>query len=237
MAHRSSKTSLLDSIITNLLNYKEDHDFFDVSSFQDMKSISSVPMRYRIIADAFVFGLSLEETNSALIKNGCAQLYARSPYEAALIYAFSNNLSYEEWKSLISDSEKILSQISADPHLSKGSVSLADIRSYIDSNSSEYADGTYITEHRTAKLGSSLSMTKDRKDFIKFLLRNAAQYSFVRESSRYYFCKYLMYYLDTRKSDYLRALETGRDIGRAFRNLAVFRVQTALDRRKSWPDI
>lgn len=38
----------------------------------------------------------------------------------------------------------------------------------------------------------------DRKELLKYLLRNTSEFSFVREITRYYFCKYLMYFLETR---------------------------------------
>lgn len=236
MAHKQKAVSFMDAIVSNLMNYKENHDLYNSDYLRETKFGKNVPLRYRIIADAFVFGLSLEELNEALVREGCSQLYARNPYEATLIYAFSNHLSYEEWKRLLSDSENVFKRINSDAHLDKGSISLADIQSYVEANSSSASDGLCKTMHVTDRIHAHLSQEKpDQKKFINFLLANINQFSSARESSRYYFCKYLMYYLDTRKNDYIKALETGKHIHSAFNNLSVFRVQTALNRKKYTP--
>lgn len=233
MPRKKKECSFLDAIITNLIKYKEDHHLFDPEFLYNGKFGKSVPLRYRIIADAFVFGLSLEELNEALVREGCSQLYARSPYEATLIFAFSNNLSYSEWKQLLKDSEEVFNRVCSDPHLDKGAISLSDIRSYVEANSSIASDGLCDTMHITDRIQFYLTQeNQDHKKFVQFLLRNINQFSSARESSRYYFCKYLMYYLDTRKKIYINSLESGKNYDSELAKKSVFRVHTALDRKK-----
>ena len=65
-----------------------------------MKAVKDTPLRIKILKRAFLEGWNLEQVNSELEKHFCERLYARNRYEAGLIYAFQNGLSYEEWKKL-----------------------------------------------------------------------------------------------------------------------------------------
>ena len=231
-----SKAGLLDGLISELLS-SENKSIIDPDMLADDKYAKNVPDRYRIIAAAFVNKSSLSELNSALVSHSCEQLYARNPYEATLIYAFSNGLSYDEWRKLLKESEYIRSHVNDEPLLSSGRLSLRDIREYVAKNSGDASDTHYETLHRTNSIQTHLSTASgDRKELLKYLLRNTSEFSFVREITRYYFCKYLMYFLETRKKDYCQALESGNGIARALSRLSVFKVQTTLARKKSTPE-
>ena len=66
----------------------------------DQTVIRQVPLRYRVIALGFVRDMTLEEVQQKLLDNGCPKLYARSPWEATLIFAFSHSLGYHAWRQL-----------------------------------------------------------------------------------------------------------------------------------------
>ena len=231
----NNKHSLMDDLISELLASNTE-SIIDPALLANDRYLKTVPLRYKIIADAFVRRSSLSELNAVLVSFDCEQLYARNPYEATLIYAFSNGLSYDEWQSLLKESEFIRGKVSEDPLLSGSRLSLKDIRKYVAKNSEDASEVYYETMHRTSGIQAHLSDAgSDKKELLKYLLRNTSEFSFVREITRYYFCKYLMYFLETRRQDYCRALESGHGLNRAFSRLSVFRIQTTLSRKKHTP--
>ena len=236
MGSKKSKFGLMDNLINELLSTQSE-EVIDPKLLANDKLASRIPLRYRIIAAAFIAKADLNELNSTLVAHSCEQLYARNPYEATLIYAFSNGLGYDEWRSLLKESEYIRSNVNDEPLLSSGRLSLADIRSYVAKNSGDASETHYETIHRTNSIQSHLSSASaDRKELLKYLLRNTSEFSFVREITRYYFCKYLMYFLETRKRDYCHALESGHGVSRALARLSVFKVQSTLARKKHSPE-
>ena len=167
----------------------------------NQQAIAAVPLRYRLIALGFVRSLSPEEVNRRLLDNGCAQLYARSFWEASVIYALRSGLSYGEWKNLLIQCmdlrESVMSKSAA---FSSASISLSDIRRYVGDNSLRQADMA-VTRHLTKELEQKLAGTDSGlQAFREFLISNIASFSTAREKTRYYFCKYLLYYLDARKT-------------------------------------
>lgn len=60
----------------------------------------SLPGRLSVLAEGFARKMDLKEVNERLEDEGYETLYARSLYEAGLIYAFSHHLDYESWKEL-----------------------------------------------------------------------------------------------------------------------------------------
>lgn len=77
----------------------------------DPVTIGTVPLRYRIIGLGFVKKMSLDEVNQMLIENRCHKLYARSLFDATLIYAFENKLGYGKWRELLDKCKDIRSNI------------------------------------------------------------------------------------------------------------------------------
>ena len=51
------------------------------------------------------------KVNQHLEESGCEKLYARSFYEACLIYAFDHQIGYEEWKKLFAEEGKYLRKL------------------------------------------------------------------------------------------------------------------------------
>ena len=228
--------SLFDSLISELLDSTSESSMVDVCLSGDQKAIRAVPLRYRLIALGFIKRRGLDEVNASLRNNGCAQLYARSLIEATLIYAFSNGLSYEEWRSICVEAESCRKDLSEDSALSMRSISLNDIRAYV-MDSSTVDSGIAATMHKTRIMQESLTDDQiDRRRLGEFLLSNITSFCSQREKSRYYFCKYLMYFLESRRDNYVRALASGRSSLFALEGLSVFKSVTALKRKKHSPE-
>ena len=86
-------------------------EILDECMGKNAKKIKNRPLRYRLIALGFVTHMTLEQLDKKLQENGCEQLYARNFIEATLIYAFSNKMTYQEWKELEELCEKEILQI------------------------------------------------------------------------------------------------------------------------------
>ena len=234
---RTQDGSLLDGLIGELMSTGEAESPVDICLSGSRKQIAAVPLRYRLIALGFVQKLSLEDVNKKLLDNGCEELYARSLWEATLIYAFKNSFSYTAWKTLLAECSGVKTEILKENQtLSSSALCMRDIAAYIDDNSVRDHD-VAKTQHRTQMLAAKLSeIGKDQQAFRLFILSNVSSFSTVREKTRYYFCKYLYYYLSARMVVYLTALEKNSGVKEAWEGLSVFRVRTALDRKRHTPD-
>lgn len=163
---------------------------------------TSLPQRYRLIALGFLKHETLDELNDNLINNGCQPLYSRSSFEATLIYAFANQLSYSEWKRLAAACEKVRAQCKGpkaeqeDNAFFQGKyITFGELEEYVQFFSQ--SDGkTLVTRQLTQQLDQSIRMLgSDYVEFFQFYASNLLRFSDVREKTRYYFCKYLYYYL------------------------------------------
>ena len=234
------KTSVFDQIVSALMTEQGEYGFLDVcmpgrggSRSRSLEAVSKVPLRYRIIALGFVQHLSLDDLDEKLKSQGCAGLYSRSLWEASLIYAFRNGLSYEEWKDLQEiclavRNEKAL----ADRYFQESRITLRDLKQYIDDNS-ELSNQIASTQHLTRVMDQKLSrLAFGKSDFQDFLTLNIESLSPVREKTRYYFCKYLYYYLQSCMDRYLDGRQGKGTTEADIDNLAVFKGITALKRKK-----
>lgn len=185
----------------------KESSILDICISGKQREIASVPLRYRLIALGFVKKLSPEEVNRRLLENGCPRLYARSYWEASVIYALRKGLSYAQWKDLLVQCDKQREKIvSNNKAFSRKSISLADIRTYVNDNSLQTADFnstmqmTREIEKELAALASGNEGGQDsgQAGFLEYLRSNIESFSTVREKARYYFCKYLLYDLDRR---------------------------------------
>ena len=159
--------------------------------------------RMEIIKKGFAEGLSTEAVNSLLTENYCETLYARNIYEAALIFAFDHHRTYDEWQSMIRQCRKLYNP----GRQASGTVMpLADLRKYVEEESEKEASGTN-TAYITKEMQEELSQTTDDESFIAFLLTNIERFSSVREKARYYFLKYILYYVDEKTEAYLKACQ------------------------------
>lgn len=79
------------------------------------------------------------------------------------------------------------------------------LRKYIDENS-DIENSEYMTMHRTQQMESDLFKISGEEAFIEYININLFAFSTAREKTRYYFCKYLYYYLERKIRNYLRLL-------------------------------
>ena len=211
-----------------------------------VKSAKDTPLRIKILERAFGEGWNLEQVNSELEKHFCERLYARNRYEAGLIYAFQNGLTYEEWKELyqkyidqerkqengkvrIQESQACRQQIN-DQRILEGEkrrttsyasgiwrgrdITFKTIKDYVRKNSQnevlETGMWTFLVEEELKKV----EVTEDNAGFGNFMEKNEAEFSAVREKARYYFCKYLSFYIEERCQKYYEKCEKKREAAR-----------------------
>ena len=86
-----------------------------------------------------------------------------------------------------------------------------------------------MMEEKIARLGNG------KEEFRQFLNANIRSFSPVREKTRYYFCKYLYYYLEDKIGQYTQALGKSLPAQEYLAELAVFKGVTQLKRKKRSP--
>ncbi len=227
------KHTVFDTMIDEILSDATGAQMLEESMSFDVSRVKNVPIRYRIIALGFVRGYSLDELNAKLQEAGCARLYARSLWEAGLIYAFSNHLSYEEWLKLQDICSLFRDQVDSENTFFKGStISMPELARYIQEGS-EDEDGAMETKHLTRLVEQKIiNIIRGEAAFSDFLYANVEAFSPVREKTRYYFCKYLYYMLLSRIGQYTGALKEGIAVEDAFSELVVFKGISQLKRKK-----
>ena len=229
-----SDKSVLDTIVTALINEQTGSMFLEECTALSPALARKVPIRYQVIAYGFANSLSLEELDELLNKNNCAKLYSRSIWEASLIYAFNNHLPYEEWKEL----QKQCSQLrerkeSRDLFFSESRICLKNIKDYLDANSDTSETVQMGTRHLTGKLEKKIAGLSSGKDEFKtFLTQNVMLMSSVREKSRYYFCKYLYYYLISCRDSFLNIRGSTLPDNDALSKLAAFKGLSTIKKKK-----
>lgn len=166
-----------------------------------------IPPRYKIIALGFVRQYSLDEVNQKLQEKGFAKLYARSLWESSLIFAFQNGYSFERWEKVADQVRKIRASMPSNHDIlaSSSKISMETLRKYIEKNS-DMENSEYMTMHRTQRMESELFEIGGEEKFIEYLKVNLFAFSTARDKTRYYFCKYLYYYLERKIKEYLRLL-------------------------------
>lgn len=203
----------------------------------EAKESENIPKRIEILKTAFEERWNLEKVNSELERNFCEKLYARNRYEAGMIYAFENGLSYREWKRLydtyrepkkleqretMQDNESGLyerqdkeiydSKEQKNEQYGIGiwggrEINLKQIKEYIEKNSQKETMQTGILtsqmESELKKVGAAGGFT----NFQEFMDKNRKNFSPVREKTRYYFCKYLYFYIEERCQRYYARCE------------------------------
>ena len=203
-----------------------------------------VSRRYRLIAKAFAGHYPLERLNESLEQSGFPRLYARSPFEASLIYAFRRGLRYDEWRKIVDEGQQIMAQTAeTNAPMTGGQITVGMLRDYVRQLSQTESTGdqsvySLRTRHETMAMNEELLHLADsQQDFRMFFAENRALFSSVREKTRYYFCKYLLFMIQGRIDAYLGALKTkiGRDA--ALEELGcLVRCKTVLDRRSHTPE-
>lgn len=191
-----------------------------------------IPLRYRLIALGFVRKMSLEELNEKLTEAGCEKLYARNFMEASLIFAFSKKMSYERWKELQHSCADVSISSEEQGKIFGGqNISCDELRNYVEQNSMSHEDGM-MTRQLTRFLEEDIrNLSDDGELFRQFLTENVHSFSAVREKARYYFCKYLNYYITEKIERYLRAVSQGEGKEEALSELLVLKGISSLRRK------
>lgn len=224
----SDKTrNRFEEMLTEIEKEDSREELIDICMNLHMRAIKTVPLRYRLIALGFMKHLSLEEMNQKLQEEGCAKLYSRNFWEASFIFAFSHGLSYEHWKSLKSSTLPMAEEVNSSqgvPLLS--GITFRDLKKYLEeaSKNRNIMQTRHLTRHIEKKL---LDLQGEEEEYRRFLEENLESFSTVREKTRYYFCKYLYYYLQTRMEETIRELQENR-----IRNY-VFKGISSLNRKKT----
>lgn len=73
----------------------------EVYAYQIISGIKQQPKREKVIALAFGMELSLDELQELLKKTGYAQLYAKKPFDAIIIYGFAKRMNIIEVNNLL----------------------------------------------------------------------------------------------------------------------------------------
>ena len=201
----------------------------------NQEAIKYIPLRIRILALGFVQKLSLDELNRKLLENDCPRLYSRSFFESSLIYAFQNSLSYDEWRTLYAECGPLQEKLSAGKYFQEKKISFGELERYVLENSSTGSD-VLGTRTVTRELEELLTGIRDEASLKDFLTRNLIAFAPVREKTRYYFCKYLYYYLNTRIEKYFKDCRRGRDDTESLSEMMALKAVTALRRKKTMPE-
>lgn len=204
-------------------------DSLDTCMSFSQDAVRLVPLRYKIIAFGFVKQLSLDALNKTLEQQGCPKLYSRSFWEATLVFAFMNGYSYSEWKILQKDCADIYQSMEASAWFRDRKITYSELERYVRENSEMQGD-MMATEMQTRYLENALRKLDRVEDLRTFFTENIKSFSVVREKTRYYFCKYLYYWLNRRIENYFTACKRGRGIDDALSELLCLKVVTVLRR-------
>lgn len=198
--------------------------------------IRQVPLRYRIIALGFVKRYSLEELNDKLAQNGCPKLYSRNFWEATLIFAFLHGYTYDQWRQLQAQCADLYDQAQSEGWFKGSKITYDELERYVQENSDGRND-LLATQRQTQIMERGLASAGDSvEDLRAFLTANLASFSTVRERTRYYFCKYLYYFLNRRIENYFEACRRGRGVEEALSELLALKAVTQLRRNLTWPE-
>lgn len=222
--------SIFEKMMQDFTNNDKGSEILDELMQFDVQTVKNIPVRYRILALGFVKRMTHEEVNAKLREVGCAQLYARSFWEASLIYAYTNHLTFSEWKKLEEKCSDAYAKISSD-FFKGNNITITEMKTYLENNSSE-EQASYVTMHQTKYLEMEIIKISDNDTFVKYITNNINMFSIVREKTRYYFCKYLYLYLEGKIENYIA--KTGDEFGSEedMNDIVVMKGITKLKRKK-----
>lgn len=214
-------------------------DYLEKCMSFDSHLDKKVPLRYRLIALGFIKHYSLDQLNQKLIQNNCEKLYSRNIWEASLMYAFLKKMSYAEWKKIEKETETVMQNHSlSSPWFQKSGITYEEMERYVMGNS-DFQDQMLQTRHRTRVLSEKLkSAASENEEFTEFLLQNLSEFSVSREKTRYYFCKYLYYFLKTKMNGYITDMKNGVPIKKRSLDddMNIFVGMATQRRKKSTPE-
>ena len=95
-----------------------------------------------------------------------------------------------------------------DMWFNSSTVTYRELREYVRQNS-DITEEELQTQKVTRKLRRQIEKSTTEEDFLKFMEDNREDFCVVREKARYYFCKYLCYYIEEKTEAYLAARKSG----------------------------
>lgn len=200
------KNDLFETMVSYLtMNFMNAAD-----NLEEDKKECRLPERLTVLAEGFARGFDLGTVNEKLKEEGCEALYARSFYEAGLIYAFSHHLTYKEWQELYLEyTERYRKNLECtDQWFAGGKITLKQLEYYVEENSSEQQNTMMLTKFMEQEIIES----RTSEDFFSFMDENAENFSAVREKARYYFCKYLNLYIQEKCEKYYACCEKSEKV-------------------------
>lgn len=194
---RKKESQLPYEVMMEELFYSDvgSHILGQVVSPDHWETASNVPLRYRLIGLGFMKCQHLEELNEVLKEHGCRSLYARNSFECTLIYAFSHQLTYGEWKKVFLACDTVRNSSAQGKNgpkafFQKNKITLGELEDYVLSFSAisergvETKNLTYVMNEKILGLGS------DYNSFFHFYASIMDEFTDVHEKARYYFCKF-----------------------------------------------
>lgn len=113
-------------------------------------------------------------------------------------------MGYARWKELFEECQKIYDESAVEDSYSKvAKITLKQLESYIQKES----DGMLQTEYLTKWLESGIKEQKDPEGMLTFMKENMEKFSTAREKARYYFSKYLYYYIVEKCENYYKSCQ------------------------------
>lgn len=175
-----------------------------------------LPKRLEILAEGFAKKMTSRQVNEKLLENDCETLYVRSYFEASLIYAFDHEIDYPHWKELFAKCQQIYDESNHQQSIfSGGKITLKQLEEYVMKGS----DHQLQTEYLTRWMESELKGKGDEADFQTFMVENVSNFSASREKARYYFSKYLYFYIREKCNAYYRSCELSENLRRQYGNM------------------
>lgn len=200
------------------------------------EAIRHVPLRCRIIALGFVKHFTLEQLNEKLMQQGCPKLYARNFLEATLSFSFMHGHSFAQWKDLFARCGEIYATLEKSAWFQGSRITYGELQRYVLEHSDTQGD-LFATQMHTRHLEQALCAVSGSETALQeFLIGNIHAFSPMREKARYYFCKYLYYYLNRRIENYFAACRRNHGVDEALSGLLALKVVTVLRRNKRMPE-
>ena len=112
-----------------------------------------LPKRVQILAKGFAEGWDLVRVNEKLLEEECETLYARSFFEAGLIFAYDHGMSYPEWEELFARCMAIHDDQMESGGFTGGKISLQQLKQYVCSGSDEQMQTQSVTRRMARELG------------------------------------------------------------------------------------
>ena len=194
--------------------------------------LKNAPLRVRLILKGLVSGSSVLQVNQVLQNHGLPLLYARSFSEAVLMYSLDKKLSLKQWLELQAQCDTLRQQAIDRTWFQEGKITLQGLEQYVKKNSQK-DDTALRTGRLTERIAADIGMLQTDEALFTYLNENLMFFSGVREKTRYYFCKYLCYFLQSRIDDFWSATSAGIGTALAAEQIKIlFRTWTYLDRHR-----